>query len=172
MKILLQPHMTLQCKYFPPLFPERMPSGLIYSTSNRRSDSDFPFGPSPKRNVLQYRHQPCAPFYQRFISAEIPHVVGPEELGGQALPNIYVEQGISKLPADFLAHLCLQDKTGKLMEIGMTYIQLFAGLTRLILNESYNQFQNWIDPGWLTFKWEFSNSSHLPTSYPNIGHQN
>ncbi len=52
-------------------------------------------------------------------------IFSPEELGGLAFPHIYMEQGISKLQL-FLGHLRLQDKTGKLIEIGMTYIQLLT----------------------------------------------
>jgi hypothetical protein len=89
----------------------------------------------------------------------------PEELGCLALPHIYTEQGISKLYL-FLGHLRLQDKTGKLIEIDISYIQLFTGWTTFFFNESNSQFQNWIDSGWLTSIWEFSNHSHLTYLMP------
>lgn len=61
----------------------------------------------------------------------------------------------------------LQDKTGKLIAIDMTYIQLITGLTTLFLNENYTHFQKWFEPGWLTSVWEFSSCSHLTYLMPN-----
>ena len=63
-------------------------------------------------------------------------VFGPENLRGLALPHLYTEQGIKKLQL-FFGPLCLQDKTGKLITIDMTYIQLLTSITTLLLNETY-----------------------------------
>ncbi len=39
-------------------------------------------------------------------------ILGPEEMGGLSLPNLYTIQGIDKLLL-FLGHLSLQDRTGR-----------------------------------------------------------
>jgi hypothetical protein len=48
----------------------------------------------------------------------------------------------------------------------MTYIQLLTGLTSFFLNEQYQKFQKWIEPGWLISLWEFLNYSSLTYLMP------
>jgi len=69
-------------------------------------------------------------------------VHGPIILGGLAIPNIHTVQGIDKLHL-FLGHLRLQDHTGTLIAIDLSFLQLISGSQQFILNE---------DPS--TFKWD------------------
>jgi hypothetical protein len=76
-------------------------------------------------------------------------IFGPLEYGGLDLPNLYCIQGISQLRL-FIGHLGLQDKTGKLMLISMSYVQLIIGSGESFLNKPFLKYHKWLDHNWLT----------------------
>jgi len=92
-------------------------------------------------------------------------IFGPEKFGGLALPNLYVTNNIDKLKL-FLGHLRIRDRTGKLIDIDMTYIQLLSGSGTLFLNQDAQQFR-WLETGWLTSLWLFTSKHSLTFYYPN-----
>jgi hypothetical protein len=61
-------------------------------------------------------------------------VFGPERYGGLALPNLHTITSSYKLKL-FLGHLRLNDRTGQLIHIDLTYIQLLSGIGTLFLNK-------------------------------------
>jgi len=54
-----------------------------------------------------------------------------------------------------IGHINLDDKTGKLILISLSYLQLISGSHDMVLNKQYQLYQGWIEPGWLTNVWEF-----------------
>jgi len=98
----------------------------------------------------------------RHTSRAIVH--GPEEFGGLALPHLPTLQGVDKLKL-FLGHLRLQDRTGHLIHIDMTYVQLLTGTSMLFLNQDPAEYE-WVESGWLTSLWTFINGSKLTITYP------
>jgi hypothetical protein len=91
-------------------------------------------------------------------------VFGPYALGGLAIPNLYTVQGIDKLHL-FLGHIRLQDDTGGLIQIDLSYIQLLTGLSTFFLNANPAQYR-WLESGWLTSLWEFINKADIQIHYP------
>ncbi|MFO0446266.1 MAG: hypothetical protein ACK51L_01245, partial [bacterium] len=81
-------------------------------------------------------------------------VFGVEKYGGLGLPNLYIVQGVDKLKL-FLGHLRIQDRTGNLIHIDMSYIQLLTGSGTLFLNQPADSYL-WIDSGWLQSLWKFT----------------
>ncbi len=63
-------------------------------------------------------------------------VFGGELYGGLALPNPFITQGVDKLRL-FLGHLRIQDRTGQLIHIDMSYLQLLAGCGTLFLRHQF-----------------------------------
>ena len=59
-------------------------------------------------------------------------IFGPTDLGGLGLPNLYTHSNITKLLL-FTGHLRLQDKTVKLILIGLSHMQLIVGSSTLVL---------------------------------------
>jgi len=98
----------------------------------------------------------------RHTSRAIVH--GPEEFGGLALPHLHTLQGVDKLKL-FLGHLRLQDRTGHLIHIDMTYVQLLTGTSMLFLNQDPAKYE-WVESGWLPSLWTFINRSKLTITYP------
>jgi hypothetical protein len=91
-------------------------------------------------------------------------IFGPETYGGLSLPNIYITQGIDKLKL-FLGHLRTQDRTGQLIHIDMTYLQLLTGSGNLFLNQPEQQFR-WLETGWLQSLWAFTSRYSFNFLYP------
>ena len=91
-------------------------------------------------------------------------VFGGELYGGLALPNPFITQGIDKLRL-FLGHLRIQDRTGQLIHIDMSYLQLLAGCGTLFLNQDENNFK-WLETGWLQSLWSFASKYSLKFLYP------
>jgi hypothetical protein len=85
---------------------------------------------------------------------------GPDCLGGMGIINLYTHQGIQKLTL-FLGHTRIQDKTGKLLIIGLSYLQLLSGSGIFVLNLSYTTSGSWLEQGWLTSLWEFTTYAKL-----------
>jgi len=85
---------------------------------------------------------------------------GPDCLGGMGIINLYTHQGIQKLTL-FLGHTRIKDKTGKLLIIGLSYLQLLSGSGTFVLNLSYTTSGSWLKQGWLTSLWEFSTYAKL-----------
>jgi hypothetical protein len=91
---------------------------------------------------------------------------GPVILGSMALPHIHTVQGIDKFRL-FLGHLRLQDDTGMLIHIALTYVQLLSGSSKNFLNKSYSTF-SWLDWGWVTSLWHFISTTFLSFFYPGM----
>jgi hypothetical protein len=69
-------------------------------------------------------------------------------MGGLSLPNLYTIQGIDKLLL-FLGHLSLQDRTGTLIHIDLSLIQLLTGHLTFFLNMDQQYFP-WVESGRVT----------------------
>jgi hypothetical protein len=98
----------------------------------------------------------------RHTSRAIVH--GPEEYGGLALPHLYTLQGVDKLKL-FLGHLRLQDRTGHLIHIDMTHVQLLTGTSTLFLNQDSAKYE-WIESGWLMSLRAFISRTKVSITYP------
>jgi hypothetical protein len=94
-------------------------------------------------------------------------VFGPTAYGGLGLPHLYPHSNFKKLTL-FLGHLRLQDKTGKLIMIGLSHIQLIVGSGVLFLNQQYDKFGKEVPGGWLSSVWEFS--SQISLTYQIVDH--
>ncbi len=81
-------------------------------------------------------------------------IFGPRSYGGLELPNVYTSQCIGQLSL-FLGHLRAQDKTGSLIHISMSYLQLTIGSRTPFLCKQYPSYAKWIDHNWLTSLWCF-----------------
>jgi len=92
-------------------------------------------------------------------------IFGPESYGGLSLPNLYITQGTDKLRL-FLGHLRTQDRTGKLIHINMTYVQLLTGSGTLFLNQPECDYK-WLESGWLQSLWSFTSRYSFAFLYPN-----
>jgi hypothetical protein len=93
-------------------------------------------------------------------------VHGPVILGGMALPHVQTVQGIDKLHL-FLGHLRLNNDTGKLINIDLTYIQLITGSATFFLNKDISDY-HWIEWGWVTSLWQFTSAASLTFDFPGI----
>jgi hypothetical protein len=69
---------------------------------------------------------------------------GPEDYGGIRLPHLYTYQCFQKITL-FLGHMRLQDKTGKLLVIGLSNLQLLSGSGMFVLNLPYTISETWIE---------------------------
>jgi hypothetical protein len=69
---------------------------------------------------------------------------GPEGYGGIGLPHLYTYQCFQKITS-FLGHMRLQDKTGKLLVIGLSNLQLLSGSGMFVLNLPYTISGTWIE---------------------------
>jgi hypothetical protein len=85
---------------------------------------------------------------------------GPEDYGGIGLPHLYTCQGLQKITL-FLGHMRLQDKTGNLLVIGLSNLQLLSGSGMFVFNLPYTISGTWIEHGWLSSLWEFSSYAKL-----------
>jgi len=81
-------------------------------------------------------------------------VFDPAALGGKELPTVYGTQSYGQL-AYFTGHINLGDKTGKLLLISLTYLQLLSGSKYPILHQPYKHYSLWIEHTWLTSFWAF-----------------
>jgi hypothetical protein len=91
-------------------------------------------------------------------------IFGPERLGGLSLPHIYVVTNIDKLQL-FLGHLRVKDRTGDLIHIDLSYLQLLSGSGTFVLNQDPSKC-NWIEPGWIHSLWMFTSQHSLTFYYP------
>jgi hypothetical protein len=85
---------------------------------------------------------------------------GPHTYGGLMLPDIYAEQGLGQLKL-LLGHLRVGDKTGKLILVSMSYLQLIIGSATPFFQLPYDKFAKWIDKSWLTSIWQFIHVTKL-----------
>lgn len=69
---------------------------------------------------------------------------GPIELGGLNIPNLYTYQGLIKVSL-FLGHLRLQDKTGTLLQIALSHLQLLSGSRTYVLNLPFSKWGPWLE---------------------------
>jgi len=81
-------------------------------------------------------------------------VFGPISHGGLGLPTVYSTQSFGHL-AYFTGHINVGDKTGKLLLISLSYLQLLSGSIQPILRQKYSLYEKWIEPSWLTALWAF-----------------
>jgi len=89
---------------------------------------------------------------------------GPVTIGGMALPNLSTVQGIDKLHL-LLGHVRLQDETGRLIKIDLSYVQLLSGSATFVLNRPYNEY-TWLEWGWVTSLWKFISQTQLTFIFP------
>ncbi len=126
--------------------------------------------------LLSLNQQDCDKLMSKILMALLPKlhvnrntarsiVFGVEKYGGLGLPNLYIVQGVDKLKL-FLGHLRIQDRTGNLIHIDMSYIQLLTGSGTLFLNQPADSYL-WIDSGWLQSLWKFTSQYSLGFLYPN-----
>jgi hypothetical protein len=97
--------------------------------------------------------------------SSLTRLFGPECYGGLSLPNLYITQGTDKLCL-FLGHLRTQDRTGKLIHIDVTYVQLLTGSGTLFLNQPECDYK-WLESGWLQSLWSFTSIYSFAFLYPN-----
>jgi hypothetical protein len=81
-------------------------------------------------------------------------IFGPSEYGGLNLPNLYCSQGIGQLHL-FIGHLGEQDKSGRLILLSMSYVQLIIGSGESFLHKPFPKYERWLDHNWLTSLWCF-----------------
>jgi hypothetical protein len=93
-------------------------------------------------------------------------VHGPVTLGGMALPHLATVQGIDKLHL-LLGHTRLEDDTGKLLQIDLSYVQLLSGATSLFLNKPYSAYR-WIEWGWVTSLWSFLEDTNFTFTHTSL----
>jgi hypothetical protein len=65
-----------------------------------------------------------------------------------------------------VGHLRLQDRTGQLINIDMTYIQLLADCGSLFLNQKEQDYK-WLEAGWLQSLWSFTSRYSFTYLYPS-----
>ncbi len=80
-------------------------------------------------------------------------IFGHQELGDLQLADLYPAQGIDKLQL-CLGHIHLQDKSGNLLQIDQTYIQLITRTRQNFINSEYKNYQ-WVEQGWMMMLWQF-----------------
>lgn len=80
---------------------------------------------------------------------------------------IYTYQGLQNLVL-FLGHIRIQDKTGKLLFIGLSNLQLLSVSGTFALKLSYKVSGIWIESGWLSSLWEFLTYAKLQYHVSNI----
>jgi hypothetical protein len=125
--------------------------------------------------VLSISQQDCDKLMPIILAALLPKlhvnrnttrsiIYGPEKYGGLALPNLYTTTSADKLRL-FLGHLRLQDRTGQLIHIDLTYLQLLSGIGTFLLNQDAASFP-WLETGWITSLWEFTSKHSLTFLYP------
>jgi hypothetical protein len=79
-------------------------------------------------------------------------VFGPLQYGGIALPHLYTIQRYQLNL--FIGHLRKDDKTGQLIKISMSYIQLLVGSSISFLHLPFPKYTKWIESCWLTAIWQ------------------
>ncbi len=78
----------------------------------------------------------------------------PSKYGGLGLPDLYCTQGIGQLSL-FIGHLAAHEKSGKLILISMSYVQLIIGSGESFLRKPFLKYKKWLDNNWLTSLWGF-----------------
>ena len=64
-----------------------------------------------------------------------------------------------------LGHLRLQDKTGKLILIGLSHIQLTLGIGTAFYNKKFTNYKHLTHHGWITSVWELLSCLNLFLQY-------
>jgi len=82
------------------------------------------------------------------------------------MPHLDTVQGVDKLNL-FLGHLRLNDDTGLLLKIDLTYVQLVSGLSKFVFNQRYKRY-SWIEWGWATSLWKFISTTQMTFDYPDM----
>ncbi len=78
---------------------------------------------------------------------------GPELYGGLNLPDAYFLQSIGQLQF-FIGHLRIKDKTGTLILISMSHLQLLVGSDFPFFHLPFQKYSKWIEHFWLTSIWQ------------------
>jgi hypothetical protein len=76
----------------------------------------------------------------------------PKEYGGLNIPHAYFIQSIGQSNL-FIGHLQAQDKTGHLILLSMSYLQILTGSRTSFLHLPYSKYSKWIESSWLTSIW-------------------
>jgi hypothetical protein len=79
-------------------------------------------------------------------------IIDPEEYGGLNIPHAYFLQSIGRINL-FIGHLQARDKTGSLILISMSNIQITVGSSTPFLHLPYSKYSRWIEDMWLTSIW-------------------
>jgi hypothetical protein len=103
-------------------------------------------------------------------------VFGPLELGGLNLPHVYTTQCIGQLQL-LLGHVKMKDKTGTLIMISVSQLQLLVGSNNRFFHLPFPAYAKWIESGWLTSIWNFMHrikfKLHLKDQWcPSLQRQN
>jgi hypothetical protein len=80
-------------------------------------------------------------------------IFGPLEYGGITLPHLFALQSLSQLNL-IIGHLRMQDKTGTLILILMSHLQLLVGFSTSFLHLPFPKYAKWLDHGWLLLVWQ------------------
>jgi len=91
------------------------------------------------------------------LNRHSPHKVlfAGDKYGGLNLPNLYVDQGYGQLTL-LIAHLKLEDDTGKLVLSFLSHLQLYVGSTTPIFKLSFTPYAKWVGLNWIMSIWSFT----------------
>lgn len=103
----------------------------------------------------------------RHTARSIVH--GPYKYGGLQIPSLYVLQCYGQVSI-FLGHIRLGDKTGKLLLICLSFLQLESGSSKPILTQPYPLYQGWLEDCWLSWLWSFLSRVDLHPHVPGSWH--
>jgi len=96
------------------------------------------------------------------LNHHTPHAIlfaGPK-YGGLNIPELYTVEGFGKLKL-LIGHLKLQDDTGSLILILLSYLQIFIGSSKSVFSQSFSTFAKWVDYNWLTSLWQFTSQAKI-----------
>ena len=98
----------------------------------------------------------------RSMPRDVVH--GPRSVGGLAVPNLYVEQGLAHLTAFILFSRSLTSITGCLLRASIEFLQLEVGTSVCPLELPFEPWADSAVPSWVRTLWQFCSrfSIHLP----------
>lgn len=87
-------------------------------------------------------------------------VFGPIKYGGLNIKSLYSVQSLGQLTL-YVGHSRLQDKTSKLLQVSLSYLQLAVGSSTSVFQLPPSTYVNWIDACWLVSLWIFLHKVQL-----------
>ena len=100
--------------------------------------------------------QATSSFLQRMgFNQNFPRAVvfGPISMGGLEFRDLYVEQGVARILL-LLSHVYHRSMAGKMMRIAIDTLQMEAGTSELLLQETQPDLQ-YVTPCWITHTRDF-----------------